>query len=286
MNEHGSMVLEIIEDAVVCKCPLVDRTWQERGHESDWLTRPYAGVTHVVKGDSEIIWGDPQRRIFRTTGQTVYIPPNVWRKSRVLSSDGAEYLWIRVNFTVFSGIDVLSFFDVPLIFDVDAKEAFFDVLTRLSRAEGDQSSVFKVAVNRQRCLYELLSLIIERSTMKEDSFQAISRLNRLAPTLRFIEANFKNRLTVDRMADFANLSKSQFHRNFKAAFNISPLEYQKRLRLREAQRSLQLSDRSVAEIGEEIGYGDPFHFSRIFKDHFGLSPLKYRQSHGIDKMSL
>jgi len=149
-------------------------------------------------------------------------------------------------------------------------------------SEETPTSFFSSAVKRKKLLCEMLALIVENSRVKEDSIQAILQIKRLASAIKFINERYKERLSVDEIASVARLSKSQFHRNFKQAFGSSPLEYQKKLKLKEAQSLLLLSDKNISEITEEAGYGDQFHFSRIFKKQFGVSPLKFRQINNIN----
>ncbi|MEA3272630.1 MAG: AraC family transcriptional regulator, partial [Patescibacteria group bacterium] len=62
----------------------------------------------------------------------------------------------------------------------------------------------------------------------------------------------------------------------KSVFNFAPMEYVKQLRLKKAQMLLISTDESVAAVGNAVGYGDPFHFSRLFKTFVGNSPKSYR----------
>ena len=70
------------------------------------------------------------------------------------------------------------------------------------------------------------------------------------------------------------MSASGFHARFKAATAMSPLQFQKRLRLEEARRLLLSEHTDAAEAGYRVGYADPSHFSREYKRHFGDAPLR------------
>lgn len=70
------------------------------------------------------------------------------------------------------------------------------------------------------------------------------------------------------------MSVSSLHHQFKAVTSMSPLQYQKRLRLQEARR-LMLGERlNAASAGYRVGYDDPSHFNREYKSLFGLPPLR------------
>ena len=60
-----------------------------------------------------------------------------------------------------------------------------------------------------------------------------------------------------------------FHAHFRAVTAMSPLQFQKQLRLQEARRLMLSEDLDAAEAGHRVGYDDPSHFSREYKRHFG-----------------
>jgi AraC-like DNA-binding protein len=284
MKSSKKQALEIIEEAISCKYFAGGLTHSEYKFTNGWITRPYSAITRIVKGKSELELKD-KYYIERNTGDTVYIPAGQWRRSMILSKDGAAFVWARVLFTVFSGIDILNFFDIPMIFPRNSGDNFESLLSQLNNLE-ETKSLFETAIRKKKLLYDLLSLILENSRIKDSSIEALSRIQRLAPAINYINKNFLNPLKVDEIAETANLSKSQFHRNFKKAFGVPPLEYQKKLRLKEAQQLLLFTDKNIAEISEATGYDDQFHFSRLFKAHFGLSPLKFRKVNDIKRLSL
>jgi len=65
-----------------------------------------------------------------------------------------------------------------------------------------------------------------------------------------------------------------FHAHFKAATALTPLQFQKELRLQEARRLMLSEDKGAAEAGFQVGYDDPSHFSRDYRRHFGEPPLR------------
>lgn len=286
MNSSKKQALEIIEAAVNCKYYTGGSTYWEYNFSNGWLTRPYSAITRIIKGSSELEVRDTYH-IVRKTGDTVYIPAGKWRRSLILSKEGAHFVWSRLLFTVFSGIDILNFFDIPPIFPDDSGDRFECLLSGLNSLDSEISgSLFETAVKKKKLLYDILFLILENSRIKDSSLDALTRIQRLAPSINYINENFLRSLNINEIAGIANLSKSQFHRNFKKTFGVPPLEYQKKLRLKEAQKLLLFTDKNIAEIADATGYDDQFHFSRLFKARFGLSPLKFRKVNDIKRLSL
>ena len=104
--------------------------------------------------------------------------------------------------------------------------------------------------------------------------QPKSGVQRVAEAASWIRAHFDQPVTVDEMAAFVNMSASSFHQHFKAVTSMSPLQYQKVLRLHEARR-LMLFQRMVAtDACRRVGYLSASQFSREYGRFFGSAPTR------------
>ncbi|MCB0031251.1 MAG: AraC family transcriptional regulator [Anaerolineales bacterium] len=103
-----------------------------------------------------------------------------------------------------------------------------------------------------------------------------SQFHNLDSTLDYLRKNISQPLTLQQMADHAQLSKSHFARLFKEQTNYSPVEYFIRLKLQRACMQLALTRKTIREISYNLGYTDPYYFSRIFKKIIGKSPSQFR----------
>ena len=81
---------------------------------------------------------------------------------------------------------------------------------------------------------------------------------------------------VEELAKLAGLSVPHFFRRFRKATGASPMDWIRRERINQAKRRLSESDARIRDIAVELGYSDPFYFSRDFKKLTGLSPRHYR----------
>jgi AraC family transcriptional regulator, arabinose operon regulatory protein len=104
------------------------------------------------------------------------------------------------------------------------------------------------------------------------------RFHSLEPTLAFLRQNLHRSLTLAEMAHHAGLSESHFSHTFRAQTSHSPMDYFIGLKMQHACTLLTLSPLAVKEIAEEVGYRDPYYFSRLFKRVMGVSPTEYRAS--------
>ncbi|ADJ49405.1 AraC family transcriptional regulator [Amycolatopsis mediterranei S699] len=90
--------------------------------------------------------------------------------------------------------------------------------------------------------------------------------------IRWIRANYAEPMRIEELARLSGLSASAFHRQFRAVTAMSPLQFQKRIRLQEA-RSLLLADAGdVAGVGHLVGYDSPSQFNREYRRLFGAPP--------------
>ncbi len=99
-------------------------------------------------------------------------------------------------------------------------------------------------------------------------------LSRVGIAIRCIRENFANPLRVDDLADMAALSVSAFHRHFKAVTALSPIQYQKRVRLLHARSMLLAGEGNATSVAFSIGYESANQFSREYARLFGRPPLK------------
>jgi len=93
-----------------------------------------------------------------------------------------------------------------------------------------------------------------------------------------IEANYCYNLTLNAYAKLCNRSLSSFKRDFYSVYGESPARWLLNKRLGQAQKLLCNSTKTIVDISFECGFENSTHFSHTFKNHFGVSPLKYRQS--------
>lgn len=99
-------------------------------------------------------------------------------------------------------------------------------------------------------------------------------LSRIGVAIAWIRENFARPLRVEALADMAALSVSAFHRHFKAVTALSPLQYQKHVRLMHARSRLISGEGNATSIALSVGYESPTQFSREYARQFGLPPSK------------
>lgn len=94
--------------------------------------------------------------------------------------------------------------------------------------------------------------------------------------LAFIEQNFQNDITVEDIAEVCGLNRSYFGKIFKEAVGKSPQDFLLNYRMVKAAELLKLTKLSVGDISNAVGYDNQLHFSRAFKNIYGISPKNWR----------
>jgi AraC-like DNA-binding protein len=98
--------------------------------------------------------------------------------------------------------------------------------------------------------------------------------HRIATAIERLRSEFDQPLQIEDIAQDLAMSVSSFYHHFKAVTALSPLQFQKQMRLQEARRLMLGEDLDAASAGFRVGYNDTSHFNREYKRLFGLPPLR------------
>jgi AraC-like DNA-binding protein len=101
-----------------------------------------------------------------------------------------------------------------------------------------------------------------------------SNMQRIAQVIQHIKTDFTKSLRIEDLADRAKMSPSSFHHHFKQVTSMSPLNYQKQLRLLEARRLMLTEKSTAATAADRVGYESPSQFSREYSRMFGAPPIQ------------
>jgi AraC-like DNA-binding protein len=97
---------------------------------------------------------------------------------------------------------------------------------------------------------------------------------RISKAIGRLREHYDEPLKIEEIARQCGMSVSGFHHHFKSVTSMSPLQYQKQIRLQEARRLMLGEDLDAASAGQRVGYEDPAYFSRDYKKLFGAPPLR------------
>ena len=169
-----------------------------------------------------------------------------------------RYIWI--GFTAV-GEEVPAPLQSAVIHCPGAGKVFEDML-RCGKLENGRSAFLAAKI------WELFSILLEEG---EGTAGYIEK------ALNYMNSEYINGITVQQVAEMLNLNRSYFSELFKDQMGVPPQTYLINLRLEKAAQLLTLYGETPATAGISVGYPDIYHFSKIFKQHFGLSPRQYQQ---------
>jgi AraC-like DNA-binding protein len=95
--------------------------------------------------------------------------------------------------------------------------------------------------------------------------------------IALMQTKISGSMSLQELADYAKLSKTQMIHIFKQATGRTPIDFFLHLKIQQACRMLEFTDSTINDIAISLGVADPYYFSRLFKKQMGMSPRKYRQ---------
>ena len=101
--------------------------------------------------------------------------------------------------------------------------------------------------------------------------------------LSYIEQNFQNDISVEDISASCGLNRSYFGKIFHDTIGRSPQEFLISYRMTKAAELLKITSLSIADIGNAVGYPNQLHFSRAFKNVYGMSPRNWRTVNKIEQ---
>lgn len=196
------------------------------------------------------------------------------------AADGEPYLAVALTLSPAVLADLLS--ALPERAPTTSSQAFsvapvtpdlLDAWVRMLRLMDRPADIPALAPAFER---EILYRVLQgpMGWMLRDIATPDSALARIHTVIQRIRRDFAQPLVVEDLAKEAAMSLSAFHRHFKAVTSLSPLQYQKQLRLLEARKRLLAAGMNVTAVAYEVGYGSPTQFSREYGRAFGLPPTK------------
>ena len=130
-------------------------------------------------------------------------------------------------------------------------------------------------------LYLFIDYMSRSSVSMRLSIEGRVRDFYIKEALTYIEQNFQNDISVEGIAKSCGLNRSYFGRIFKDAIGKSPKEFIMDYRMVKATELLKLTDLTIGDIGNAVGYPNQLHFSRAFKHTYGMSPREWRNKNKI-----
>lgn len=190
------------------------------------------------------------------------------------------YLGIKLEFTTSQIFEVLRDSRISVKPKTNSKRAMFvsqtessllDAVVRLARLLDTPKDIPVLApLFTKEILYRVLQG--QNGTVLEQMVMEGSPAHQIKDVIEQITNNYTDSFRIEELAEIANMSVSSLHRHFKEVTAMSPIQFQKQLRLQEARRLLLNESADATDVAFRVGYESPSQFSREYSRMFGLPP--------------
>ncbi len=254
------------------------------GDVTDWRICPFLVVAQSYEGRYAVRFRGQDQRSTEPGGAFIVGAETQHHILHLAPAAGKPMRarWFHGRFTLFGAVDLTSLLDIPLVVDPAVGRCLEEPILELMSQSARQAPPLAKLAARKRLAFRVLELVAEVSTLKRGGADRIAELARLTPVLQFINDHLTDPLSVSGLARVMGLSVPRFHGVFKSAMRMSPREYVLSCRFAEARTRLSATMTPIQEVAAQTGFHDPFHFSRLFKARFRMSPSQYRDRHRVE----
>lgn len=275
MTSDNAQFLRLVEDSLAFAWDAGDCTPVNPPHSTGWRILPSLMTAHMVGGNSLLETDDDTQTL--QADETYCLPAELHHRLTLDPRTSGVSRWSHTRFTLFGGLDALRVLAPQPILRGPGARAIGDMNAQLAELAHGGVNDLRTISRRKALGFSLLALIAEQSPLRPAGLELLRGAQRLAPVLAAVDAGLgEEEFDLASLAKIAGLSPSRFHAVFRAALGMAPSRWLQQRRLARARELLLGSDLPVQEVATRAGFGDPFHFSRLFKRVHGSSPLAYR----------
>jgi AraC family transcriptional regulator of arabinose operon len=219
--------------------------------------------------------------VLKIRGQTFYPKPNelyllpadVVQSYGTINDNTFGKYWC--HFTAKIGeLNLFQALETSLFITIDQPEQWKAKFVRL--IDYSHSDKLTSRIHTNSILLELIADYIENCDKVKFNLKATPAFEKMNAVLQHIEAHLTDNLTVEELAQIAHFHPNYFIQLFKNFTGNSPIQYINRARLEKAKHLLTMTELNVSAIADTVGL-ELSYFSRMFRDHNGVSPTAYRE---------
>jgi AraC family transcriptional regulator of arabinose operon len=219
--------------------------------------------------------------VLKIRGQTFYpksnelylLPADVIQSYGTINDNTFGKYWC--HFTAKIGeLNLFQALETSLFITIDQPEQWKAKFVRL--IDYSHSDKLTSRIHTNSILLELIADYIENCDKVKFNLKATPAFEKMNAVLQHIEAHLTDNLTVEELAQIAHFHPNYFIQLFKNFTGNSPIQYINRARLEKAKHLLTMTELNVSAIADTVGL-ELSYFSRMFRDHNGVSPTAYRE---------
>lgn len=212
-------------------------------------------------------------------GQGFLISPGQINTYSADQDDPWKYVWVE-----FDGLQAAGYLDAAGLSTAQPiyqpnSAALAEELQNIMLYIADHPKASALHQIGHLCLF--LDTLIRSSTTRREPRGNQLRDFYIQEAVTFMEQNYQRDLSVEEIADVCKLNRSYFSKLFKERKGCPPQEFLIRMRLSKAAELMKTTASSIGDIAVACGYPNQLHFSRSFKQHYGISPREWRSQNKL-----
>ncbi|CAI6086798.1 helix-turn-helix domain-containing protein [Cohnella sp. JJ-181] len=235
----------------------------------------YYMMTYVRSGSAKL---RVEGRVYDIPpGTVIFIPPHLEHDQYKDSDEETEFLWWHFTYRIQNVIDVLPFLRIPFIYALRDHRRFEDVFDELMLCQDPHGGHLPKIILQKAKSLELLYVLLDNAAYRTDApdpnLPPAGFLSLLLKIATRPEAN----LSLADLAQELHMNPTYVSNQFKKTFGKSPILLHREMKIAKAKSMLQAGDRTIADIGAELGFQDVQSFTRLFRKYAGISPSQYKR---------
>lgn len=252
----------------------------ENGYVLPTRTVPDYNYIWVTRGT--VVWVIEGVAYTMHAGDMVLVPPDVEHRGYSTTRRGTLGS-IHVMATLGGGQDVFQILTPATFRTVTPKSRLekylHSVLAEYDRGDDEATQLTMDAWGR----------LVTLELLRHDAAAGLLKQRELDPLIAELLDELYRRVdrvtTLDELAEWSGFTPQHLNRTFRRVLGVTPLQHLTRLRMERAAALLKEGVLTVKAIAAAVGMDDPYYFSRVFSEHFGVSPTQYRTAAGSENPS-
>ncbi|MBR2319185.1 MAG: helix-turn-helix domain-containing protein [Clostridia bacterium] len=231
-------------------------------------------LLYIAAGKGHFYFKGSEKETVVTKGNMVLFRPNEPQVYYYYATDKTEVYW--VHFTGWKVEEYLARYELPQeanVFYTGVSPDYPWIYNQMLRELQLQRENYEEMIS----LYMHHVFLTINRYIREGRQSKNAIINEVERAAHYFKEQYNTAISIERYAREHMMSVNWFIHSFKKVMKVPPMQYVVSLRIAAAKGYLESTNKSVAEIAEEVGYENALYFSRIFRKYTGLSPTEYRQ---------
>lgn len=261
IDERSANVCDMSRSIIVnCVGVADDRvSFHNRSVRNDYYIMYHIGAGFDIRIKDETF--------FIEKGDVLIIEPGTEYEYYLCKDSGLNYLWLH-----FTGSNAKNLLDK---FSIEVNK--IHKCGQISYMIDNWRKMFGEFVNNDEYFYSVTEALLTDIIATFSRHIKTGGNKKLFKSLFYIHENFRSKITLEKLSELESISQSHYRALFKSMYNQSPTEYILDIRLREAKKLLEETEETLSDIALKTGFFDEFYMSKQFKNHFGITPGRYRK---------